>query len=225
MKKINLLLLLSVMFVLLSGCSKKSPSYKIIWKNYNEDILEVDENVQSGTMPSFDSLTPTRESDGQFNYEFSGWTPVVEEVTSDRVYYATYEEVYLYPQYNGSYVLSHITTESISSGMVNTYQLGMFYFGTVLSKDNISVEINNGTGYLSFNFGEVINHEISYNVFDNTITLYCEEGIDLFGKGNFQNELEILIETVEENTCFVLQASNGTYNFSYYIVSAAAGNE
>ena len=132
MKKINLLLLLFVTIVLLGGCSEKSPSYTIVWKNYNEDILEIDENVQNGEMPSFDSPTPTRESDGQFNYEFSGWTPVVEEATGDRVYYATYEEVYLYPQYNGSYVLSHITTESISTGKINTYKLGMFYFGTIL---------------------------------------------------------------------------------------------
>ena len=72
---------------------------------------------------------------------------------------------------------------------------------------------------MSFNFGEEITNDITYDVFVDKMILYCEAGIDLFGKGNYQNKFDILIETTDGNTYFVLQASNGTYNFSYYLVS------
>lgn len=219
MKKISLVFLLFAICMTLYGCSEETKGYTITWKNYDEEILEVDENVLQGVMPTFDSQTPTKETDGQFEYVFSGWTPTLEAVTEDKVYCAVYEKKYLHLEYNGSYVLSHITTESISSGVKRTYNLGDFYFGLRLVKENIVANINNGTGEMSFNFGEEITNDITYDVFVDKMILYCEAGIDLFGKGNYQNKFDILIETTDGNTYFVLQASNGTYNFSYYLVS------
>lgn len=223
MKKSGLMFLLFVICILLASCSRNSENkgYTITWKNTDEEILEVDTNVTHGTIPSFDGNTPTMESDGQFEYVFSGWTPILEEASEDKVYYATFKKIYLHTKYDGSYVLSHITTERISTGVKETYKLGNIYFGVRLVEENIEAQISSGIGNMSFNFGEKYEHSITYKVFEEKIVMYCEEGIDLFGKGNYQKEFDILIEVVDDNTYFILQASNGTYNFSYYLVANA----
>ena len=64
--------------------------FTVTWKNYNGDILELDTDVASGTMPSYDGLTPTRPSDESYNYTFSCWSPSLSPVYNDAVYTATY---------------------------------------------------------------------------------------------------------------------------------------
>ena len=59
--------------------------YTITWVDYNDTVLETDENVIYGTLPSYDSANPTREG-----YLFTGWTPEVEGACMDQTYKATY---------------------------------------------------------------------------------------------------------------------------------------
>ena len=64
--------------------------YTITWKNYDGTVLETDTDVKNGTTPTYDGATPTRPSDAEYKYTWSGWDPEVAEATKDQVYTATY---------------------------------------------------------------------------------------------------------------------------------------
>ena len=64
--------------------------YTVMWKDYDGTILEEDQNVVEGTMPTYNGLTPTRESDGTYSYTFAGWDKIVTPVTGNVVYTAKY---------------------------------------------------------------------------------------------------------------------------------------
>ncbi len=64
--------------------------YTITWKNYDDTILEVDPNVEEGTIPTYDGATPKKPSDEHYTYTFNGWNPEVVAATSDQTYTAIY---------------------------------------------------------------------------------------------------------------------------------------
>ncbi|MBR0385692.1 MAG: hypothetical protein IJI05_04005 [Erysipelotrichaceae bacterium] len=64
--------------------------YTVTWVNYNGQVLEQDENVAYGTMPSYDGATPARAADRSYTYRFLRWSPVVSEVTGDVTYTAEF---------------------------------------------------------------------------------------------------------------------------------------
>jgi hypothetical protein len=119
---------------------------------------------------------------------------------------------------NGIYGLSHIIVESITHGTKTTYQVGEYYFGMLLSTNMITTKLNNGTGTLSYTFERTVTTNITYEVEDGKVILNCEDAVDLYNDGNLQNRYELLIEEIEGEIYFVLKASNGVYNFSYYVV-------
>ena len=67
-------------------------TFTVTWSNYDGTLLECDENVKYGQIPSFDGATPTKESDEENTYEFSGWSPEVKETQGDIQYVAVYIE-------------------------------------------------------------------------------------------------------------------------------------
>lgn len=92
MKSKRKFVLLSSLGVLLflTSCDDDTNYYKITWQNYDGQILEIDEQVEKGTMPSYDSAIPTKATD-ENRYRFAGWDKEIDVATEDIIYTATYE--------------------------------------------------------------------------------------------------------------------------------------
>lgn len=71
---------------------KTIPKYTITWKN-GDTVLETDSEVEEGIVPTYDGVEPARESDAQYSYVFTGWTPEVIAANGDATYYAVYTPV------------------------------------------------------------------------------------------------------------------------------------
>ena len=101
----------------------KINKYTITWKNYDGTILEVDRNVEEGTLPTYEGSTPTRNADAEFSYTFKGWDPEVVPATSDATYTATFNETrnrytITWKNYNGDV----LATESYEYGATPVYK-------------------------------------------------------------------------------------------------------
>ncbi len=107
MKKINLVLLLSLVALPLASCGEeevlKPKTYTISWVDYDGALLETDKDVKEGEMPHFDGETPTRKKDDNFTYTFKEWSPKLEKVTKDATYKAVYSETPI-PTYTVTWV-------------------------------------------------------------------------------------------------------------------------
>ena len=102
----------------------------ITWKNYDGSILEVDNNVPYGTMPTYDGNTPVKESDNLYNYYFAGWAPELEPVTKDATYTATFsgEEI----TYTIDFDLNGGTSPSYKGPIeVTAFSKDVFFFDCV----------------------------------------------------------------------------------------------
>ena len=55
-------------------------TYTVTRQDENWNILEIDENVEYGTVPTYDWGTPTKQSDWDYEYTFAGWEPTISEV-------------------------------------------------------------------------------------------------------------------------------------------------
>lgn len=63
--------------------------YTITWKNEDGTVLKT-EKVAYGATPKYEGETPTKASDEQYHYTFSGWMPSVKAVTGNATYTASY---------------------------------------------------------------------------------------------------------------------------------------
>lgn len=75
--------------IITANFSRSVNSYTVTWKN-GDTVLETDENVVYGTTPVYNSAQPTKESDNENIYTFSGWSPAISSVTGDITHVAQF---------------------------------------------------------------------------------------------------------------------------------------
>ena len=97
-------------------------NYTVIWKNEDGTELEKDENVQPGTMPTYNGEEPTKAPTATASYTFAGWTPEISPVSGDVIYTATFTEVpvtftVIWKNADGS----TLETDTVPYGTVPTY--------------------------------------------------------------------------------------------------------
>ncbi|MBO5312977.1 MAG: hypothetical protein J6B29_03325 [Clostridia bacterium] len=98
-----------------------SEKYTVTWKN-GDTILEIDTDVEYGTMPVYNGATPTKNSSAQHSYVFSGWNPTISAVTCNVTYEAQFTESsisYTITWKNGDTVLE--TDSNVEYGATPTY--------------------------------------------------------------------------------------------------------
>ena len=131
----------------------KPRTFTVQWFNADGTLLETDENVEYGVIPTYDASEPTLASDGSTTYAFKGWSPEISEVVGDVTYTATYIKTGWVTDENG-------TTYLIDDEVAYKNQIAKIGDETYLFDAN---------GYLAKDYGlkRVINgDEINYYYFD-----------------------------------------------------------
>lgn len=67
-------------------------TYTVTWVNWNNEVLQTEPDVAYNTMPkAYTGEAPTKPSDEDHDYKFTGWDKPLQKVTGNQVYKAKYE--------------------------------------------------------------------------------------------------------------------------------------
>ena len=76
-----------------SSSSEEQRYYTIKWVNYNDELLEKDEKVPEGTVPTYDGDDPTHPSEEHYTYVWAGWDSKVVAARKNETYKAVFNKV------------------------------------------------------------------------------------------------------------------------------------
>ena len=186
----------------------------VTFKNYNGRILE-EKDIDKGTKPTYTGTTPTRPSDNYYTYTFTGWTPELGIIMSDKIYTATYENTFrtytcTFKDYDGT----TIDTQTITAGQYATppefkgTQTGYTFTGW--NPDPINTQILNDT-----TFNAVYVKGIAINLYVNT----AEN--DRVDKTNYLNQVGTLVGVFKEETSVMnpqIIIEYGVIDFNYIYI-------
>ena len=167
-------------------------------------MLETDEDVVSGTTPTYDGTTPTRATDETYAYYFKGWDKEISPVTGNITYTATYQASRFY------------MTEG-EDGWTVTGLVELDYNGeleveeTLLNKPVIAIAAN------------------AFNGANNVMTLTLPDSIKSIGNNAFANMNLMVSFTANNNEGNLINIGWNLFlgcssSFSFGILSKKASN-
>lgn len=149
--------------------------YTVTWKN-GDNTLETDENVEYGSMPTYNGEEPQKAADAQYVYAFSGWSPVVSEVVGNVTYVAQFTSAprsYTIVWKNGDAVLE--TDENVAYGSTPSYD------GATPTKDATAQYTYTFSGWTpqisSVTESVIYQAQFTEILRSYTVTFYSEDGL------------------------------------------------
>lgn len=177
--------------------------FTVTWKNYDGTILEIDEQVVKGSVPTYDGIIPLKNSSSDKRYIFSGWNPSISEVLEDTVYTATFIEI------DNNNSLEGI--DPIFSNDGKTVKYG-FYPQTYVGDNNL-ISILNSLNSTTINGWYIYENEYYTKV---TSKVYNSENYKFNNGNDILNNTEYWFKC-EPITWNVINIENG----SYYLISSS----
>lgn len=196
--------------------------YTVTFKDYDGTVLQ-SSSVKEGKMPTYNKSNPTRKSDENYSYTFSGWSPSIKAVNGDTTYIANYT----------SKALSYNVVIDLDGGTSNTTKL---QFKTdKMSKDLLPFDVKKeGYAFKGYSLnnvkvydekGSIVNN---YNLSSNmTFKAIYEESVTLTIKYTMYNpNTGSLIETYKEKPTDLGNVSETrSYKYNTYVDLFAYANE
>ena len=114
--------------------------YTITWKNWDGTVLDT-ATVEKGKTPSYSAPAPTKETDHDYAYDFTGWSPAVTAASANVEYTAQFKAVPIYT----------ITWVDKSNNVLNA---SVVKEGTVpvFSGTVPNIDVDNGTSVKRYKF-------------------------------------------------------------------------
>ena len=165
------------------NCPDAVPTkYTIVFKNWDGSVLQSTQ-VEEGKMPQYTGTTPTKPSDSQYSYTFSGWTPQIVAASADATYTATYNSI-------GKNNITVRLDPSSCSGWSTVRLWAWTDAGNVFDAWPGQVVSKDKEGWYSYTFDKDVT----------SVNIIWNNGIDQ----------TVDIEGVTSSTCYALNSTTGT---------------
>jgi uncharacterized repeat protein (TIGR02543 family) len=178
LKQLSLIVLACCFMLFLVACTAEEPIveenyYTILWV-VEGVIVETDEKVKEGTLPTYNGATPTKEG----GYTFTGWTPTISVAKANTTYTATFEKAVSTYEITWKDNLGVIAVEIVNEGTIpsrtysvtDTDEWDYTFIGWSLEQDGDVIEMSPVTEDITY-YAVVTQKKRNY-----TITFNSKEG-------------------------------------------------